>query len=240
MRCYVLSIPLIMISPVFVTLSRCARNRRFPVQRMAPVKLVHGNVVHHYQGPQARPHADAVFTALRGQGVGVVTADCLPLLLASCGMGAMFAACMPAGEERPAALSKTAGAISPASGGDDVVVVCGPHIHARQHMRFRPEFYQLLLTMPAGELAKRYNDELFHQRLAPETGQAQATGNDNLVRSRGAGAAGAATGRGGGGKYRMAGKLYLLHAAGARLLPSAHPFSGGEKPSVFADYARIK
>lgn len=56
----------------------------FPYSEMAPVKLVHGNVVHHYQGPQAeRPHADAVFTALRGQKVGVVTADCLPLLMAS-------------------------------------------------------------------------------------------------------------------------------------------------------------
>ncbi|MDQ8584112.1 laccase domain-containing protein, partial [Klebsiella aerogenes] len=56
----------------------------FPYSEMAPVKLVHGNVVHHYQEPQAeRPHADAVFTALRGQKVGVVTADCLPLLMAS-------------------------------------------------------------------------------------------------------------------------------------------------------------
>ncbi|SQC12224.1 membrane protein [Klebsiella pneumoniae] len=29
------------------------------------------------------PHADAVFTAVAGQKVGVVTADCLPLLIAS-------------------------------------------------------------------------------------------------------------------------------------------------------------
>ncbi len=47
------------------------------------MKLVHGNEVHHYQQPlPTRPHADAVFTAVAGQG-GVVTADCLPLLIAS-------------------------------------------------------------------------------------------------------------------------------------------------------------
>jgi hypothetical protein len=33
----------------------------FPYSEMAPVKLVHGNIVHHYQTPQAeRPQADAV------------------------------------------------------------------------------------------------------------------------------------------------------------------------------------
>jgi copper oxidase (laccase) domain-containing protein len=56
----------------------------FPYAELAPVKLVHGNVVHHFQQPLAeRPHADAVFTALGGQKVGVVTADCLPMLMAS-------------------------------------------------------------------------------------------------------------------------------------------------------------
>ncbi len=56
----------------------------FPYAELAPVKLVHGNEVHHYQQPlPTRPHADAVFTAVAGQKVGVVTADCLPLLIAS-------------------------------------------------------------------------------------------------------------------------------------------------------------
>lgn len=56
----------------------------FAYAELAPVKLVHGNEVHHYQQPlPTRPHADAVFTAVAGQKVGVVTADCLPLLIAS-------------------------------------------------------------------------------------------------------------------------------------------------------------
>ena len=56
----------------------------FPYAELAPVKLVHGNEVHHYQQPlPTRPHADAVFTAVAGQKVGVVTADCLPMLIAS-------------------------------------------------------------------------------------------------------------------------------------------------------------
>ena len=56
----------------------------FPYSEMAPVKLVHSNIVHEYRAPQAeRPHADAMFTAVSGQKMGVVTADCLPLLMAS-------------------------------------------------------------------------------------------------------------------------------------------------------------
>ena len=39
----------------------------FPYSEMAPVKLVHGNIVHEYRAPQVeRPHADAMFTGLTG------------------------------------------------------------------------------------------------------------------------------------------------------------------------------
>lgn len=68
----------------------------FPYSEMAPVKLVHGNVVHHFQQPAPltdRPHADAVFTASSGQKVGVVTADCLPMLMVPA-TGALSAAYM--------------------------------------------------------------------------------------------------------------------------------------------------
>ncbi len=154
----------------------------FPYSEMAPVKLVHGNVVHHYQGPQAeRPHADAVFTALRGQKVGVVTADCLPLLMASrdggyvCSVHAGWRGAASGIIENSLALFHQH-QVAP----EEIVVVCGPHIHACCY-EVSAEFYQTLLTMPAGELVRRYSDELFHQRLAPpEAGQARASGSDNL------------------------------------------------------------
>ncbi|EPY4268429.1 hypothetical protein ACXDIL_000595 [Klebsiella pneumoniae] len=48
----------------------------FPYAELAPVKLVHGNEVHHYQQPlPTRPHADAVFTAVAGQKAGVAPAS---------------------------------------------------------------------------------------------------------------------------------------------------------------------
>lgn len=40
----------------------------FPYAELAPVKLVHGNVVHHFQQPLAeRPHADAVLPHWAGK-----------------------------------------------------------------------------------------------------------------------------------------------------------------------------
>lgn len=154
----------------------------FPYSEMAPVKLVHGNVVHHYQAPlPERPHADAVFTSLQGQKVGVVTADCLPLLMASrdgrhvCSVHAGWRGAASGIIENSLALFRQHQVAM-----EDVVVVCGPHIHACCY-EVSSEFYQTLLTMPAGELAKRYSHRLYHQRLTPpETGQAQAAGSDNL------------------------------------------------------------
>jgi copper oxidase (laccase) domain-containing protein len=80
---------------------------------MAPVKLVHGNEVHHYQQPlPTRPHADAVFTAVSGQKVGVVTADCLPMLMAS--RDGRFVCSVHAGwRGRPAALSTIVSPVCP-------------------------------------------------------------------------------------------------------------------------------
>ncbi|WEF30022.1 polyphenol oxidase family protein [Klebsiella aerogenes] len=154
----------------------------FPYNDMAPVKLVHGNIVHHYQAPlPERPHADAVFTSVIGQKVGVVTADCLPLLLASrdgryvCSVHAGWRGAASGIIENSLALFRQHQVAM-----EEIVVVCGPHIHACCY-EVSTAFYQTLLTMPAGELVKRYSQRLFHQRLTPpETGKAQATGSDNL------------------------------------------------------------
>lgn len=54
-----------------------------PVEALATVNQVHGNAVYvaDVKVPQRRPDADAVVTAVKGVPVGVLTADCLPVLL---------------------------------------------------------------------------------------------------------------------------------------------------------------
>ncbi|MEE7530382.1 polyphenol oxidase family protein [Klebsiella huaxiensis] len=154
----------------------------FPYGEMAPVKLVHGNVVHHYQAPQAeRPHADAMFTAVRGQKVGVVTADCLPLLMASrdgryiCSVHAGWRGAACGIIENSLALFRRY-QVSP----EELVVVSGPHIHPCCYEVSR-DFYQMLLAMPAGELAKRDHESLFLSCQPSSDGeQAPATVSDNL------------------------------------------------------------
>ncbi|WP_434640564.1 polyphenol oxidase family protein [Klebsiella sp. I138] len=155
----------------------------FPYSEMAPVKLVHGNVVHHYQTPQAeRPHADAVFTALRGQKVGVVTADCLPMLMAS--RDGRFVCSVHAGWRGAASgiignslEHFTRHGVSP----DEVIVAIGPHIQACCY-EVSAAFYQALLAMPTGELATQHRDRLLLQRFEPaaDTLKARATGDDNM------------------------------------------------------------
>ncbi|HHG8772975.1 TPA: polyphenol oxidase family protein [Raoultella planticola] len=155
----------------------------FPYGEMAPVKLVHGNVVHHYQAPLAeRPHADAVFTEVRGQKVGVVTADCLPMLMASrdgafvCSVHAGWRGAASGIIENSLSLFRQHG-VPP----EEVVVVTGPHIHACCY-EVSAGFYRTLLAMPAGELAERHRDQLFRHRHQPpsDAQKAQATGEDNL------------------------------------------------------------
>ena len=154
----------------------------FPYSEMAPVKLVHSNIVHEYLAPQAeRPHADAMFTAVSGQKIGVVTADCLPLLMASrdgryiCSVHAGWRGAASGIIENSLALFQRYH-VAP----QDLVVVSGPHIHACCY-EVTADFYQALLAMPAGELAKRHREQLFLPHQAASVGeQAQATADDNV------------------------------------------------------------
>lgn len=154
----------------------------FPYHEMAPVKLVHGNVVHHYQAPLAeRPHADAVFTERGGQKVGVVTADCLPMLMAS--RDGRFVCSVHAGW-RGAANGIIANSLDcfaqQGVAPEEVVVAIGPHIQACCY-EVTPDFYPQLLATPAGELASRHRERLFAPRDEHAIGaeQARATGPDN-------------------------------------------------------------
>ncbi len=121
----------------------------FPYAELAPVKLVHGNEVHHYQQPlPTRPHADAVFTAVAGQKVGVVTADCLPLLIASrdgryvCSVHAGWQGLVSGIVDNSLACFRQQGVALA-----DLVIAVGPYIHPCCY-EVSAGFYQQLLDQP--------------------------------------------------------------------------------------------
>lgn len=95
-----------------------------------------------------RPHADAMFTAVSGQKMGVVTADCLPLLMASrdgryvCSVHAGWRGAASGIIDNSLALFQRYH-VDP----QDLVVVSGPHIHPCCY-EVTGDFYQALLAMP--------------------------------------------------------------------------------------------
>ncbi len=109
---------------------------------------------------------------------------------------------------------------------EDVVVVCGPHIHACCY-EVSAEFLSVAVDHAGGQAGKNGTMTSCFISASPrqKPGKRRRSGNDNLwfdlraLAQRVLQQAGVAA-----EKYRMAGKLYLLHAAGARLVPSAHPF----------------
>jgi YfiH family protein len=68
--------------------------RRLGAHRLVSAYQVHGTsaVVMHDESPAARPMADALVTATRGLALGVLTADCAPILLADARAGVVGAA----------------------------------------------------------------------------------------------------------------------------------------------------
>lgn len=121
-----------------------------------------------------------MFTAVSGQKMGVVTADCLPLLMASrdgryvCSVHAGWRGAASGIIENSLALFQRYH-VDP----QDLVVVSGPHIHPCCY-EVTGDFYQALLAMPAGELAKRHREQLFLSHQAASEGeQAKATAGDN-------------------------------------------------------------
>lgn len=155
----------------------------FPYAELAPVKLVHGNEVHHYQQPlPTRPHADAVFTAVAGQKVGVVTADCLPLLIASrdgryvCSVHAGWQGLVSGIVDNSLACFRQQGVALA-----DLVIAVGPYIHPCCY-EVSAGFYQQLLDQPGGDRVARHRQRLFHSRSGPVSDplKAAARGSDNL------------------------------------------------------------
>ncbi|HFN6056927.1 TPA: polyphenol oxidase family protein [Klebsiella pneumoniae] len=155
----------------------------FTYAELAPVKLVHGNEVHHYQQPlPTRPHADAVFTAVAGQKVGVVTADCLPLLIASrdgryvCSVHAGRQGLVSGIVDNSLACFRQQGVALA-----DLVIAVGPYIHPCCY-EVSAGFYQQLLDQPGGDRVARHRQRLFHSRSGPVSDplKAAARGSDNL------------------------------------------------------------
>lgn len=74
--------------------TRAARWLDIPLSALAGVHQVHSAEVVHVTGPQngQRPKADALVTATPGLGLGILTADCQPVLLADRAAGVIGAA----------------------------------------------------------------------------------------------------------------------------------------------------
>ncbi len=155
----------------------------FPYAELAPVKLVHGNEVHHYQQPlPTRPHADAVFTAVAGQkrwgGDRRLSAAADRLARRSL---RLQRACRLAGAGQRYCRQQS-GLFSPAGVAlADLVIAVGPHIHPCCY-EVSAGFYQQLLDQPGGDRVARHRQRLFHSRSGPVSDplKAAARGSDNL------------------------------------------------------------
>lgn len=126
------------------------------------IKQVHGCDVLAYRVPSAeRPSADGVFTDVIGQALGVYTADCLPLLMAS--RDGRFISSVHAGWRGAAGgIAQQAVAQFVARGVSvaEIVVAIGPHIRACCY-EVSPAFYAQLLPTPSGDLVHAHRQALF-------------------------------------------------------------------------------
>ena len=142
-----------------------AETASFDRASLVDIKQVHGCDVLAYRAPPAeRPVADGVFTDLAGQRLGIYTADCLPLLMAS--RDGRFISSVHAGWRGAAAgIAQHAVAQFVARGvaAADIVVAIGPHIGACCY-EVSSAFYAQLLQTPAAELARTRRQALLFSR----------------------------------------------------------------------------
>ena len=146
-----------------------AETARFDRASLVDIKQVHGCDVLTYRTPPAeRPSADGVFADLAGQKLGIYTADCLPLLMAS--RDGRFISSVHAGWRGAAeGIIQRAVAQFVASGipEAEIVVAIGPHIGACCY-EVSDEFYARLLQTPAAGLVRaRRESLLFNQPRQP-------------------------------------------------------------------------
>ena len=134
----------------------------FDKSRLVDIKQVHGKEIFHFTKPsEHRPLVDGVVTSAPGAPIGVVTADCLPLLMAS--RDGQHVASVHAGWRGTAAgiieqSVKQFAALGVAA--DEIVVAVGPHIRACCY-EVSPLFYDALLQTPAKSLVSSHRQSLF-------------------------------------------------------------------------------
>ena len=155
---------------------------RFDKSQLVDINQVHGTDIIHFMQPLTdKPQADGVFTALSEQLVGVVTADCLPVLMAS--RDGQYVASVHAGW-RGTARGIIARSIQAFTGqgiaAQDIVVAIGPHIRSCCY-EVSGEFYDELLQLPCGELVLANPQRLFSKApVRPNALSAKGQGKANL------------------------------------------------------------
>ncbi len=134
----------------------------FDKSRLVDIKQIHGAEILHFTEKSAqRALVDGVMTSVAGQQIGIVTADCLPVLMASrdgrliAGLHAgwrgtaegILQHCVRQFVDRGVAV-------------EEIVVAVGPHIRACCY-EVSASFYEGLLQTPARELVAANRTELF-------------------------------------------------------------------------------
>ncbi|MFJ3456195.1 peptidoglycan editing factor PgeF [Scandinavium goeteborgense] len=134
----------------------------FDKSTLVDIKQVHGTEILNFTAqPATRAHVDGVLTALSGQSIGVVTADCLPLLMAS--RDGSVIASVHAGW-RGTAQGIVQQSVKQFAGQDvnaaDIVVAVGPHIRPCCY-EVSAAFREALLASPVAQSVRQHQHELF-------------------------------------------------------------------------------
>lgn len=154
----------------------------FDQSQIIDIKQVHGTAILPLNvKPDERPQVDGVFTALRGQPIGVVTADCLPVLMAS--RDGRFIASVHAGWRGTAQgiIEQSVRCfVEQGIAPSDIVVAIGPHIRPCCY-EVSADFYPALLSTPAADLVRTHREPLFSPTASsPGTNSARAREPNSL------------------------------------------------------------
>ncbi|SNY74596.1 peptidoglycan editing factor PgeF [Enterobacter sp. CC120223-11] len=134
----------------------------FDKSLLVDIKQVHGADVLHFTGKmEQRPLVDGVLTSLTGQQIGIVTADCLPVLMAS--RDGRLIASLHAGWRGTAKgilQHCVRQFVDRGVAVEEIVVAVGPHIRACCY-EVSASFYEGLVQTPARELVTANRTKLF-------------------------------------------------------------------------------